>query len=125
MEDTTRSTFIPIFFVNVGTLVDIPMLKNFNPYLFAIIPIVFAGKIIGCAIGARTGGVNMKDALRIGVGMVPEMEVALVIATLAYGKGIFGQPLGSQIMALTITYVIISSLTVPIMLKKLYRSKEA
>jgi len=119
------SLFIPIFFVNVGTLVDIPMLKNFNPYLFAIIPIVFAGKIIGCAIGARTGGVNMKDALRIGVGMVPEMEVALVIATLAYGKGIFGQPLGSQIMALTITYVIISSLTVPIMLKKLYRSKEA
>jgi len=119
------SLFIPIFFVNVGTLVDIPMLKNFNPYLFAIIPIVFAGKIIGCAIGARTGGVNMKDALRIGVGMVPEMEVALVIVTLAYGKGIFGQPLGSQIMALTITYVIISSLTVPIMLKKLYRSREA
>ncbi|MCD6370534.1 MAG: cation:proton antiporter [Thermoplasmata archaeon] len=119
------SLFIPIFFVNVGTLVDIPMLKNFNPYLFAIIPIVFAGKIIGCAIGARTGGVNMKDALRIGVGMVPEMEVALVIVTLAYGKGIFGQPLGSQIMALKITYVIISSLTVPIMLKKLYRSREA
>ncbi len=119
------SLFIPIFFVNVGTLVDIPMLENFNPYLLLVIPLVFAGKIIGCALGSRMGGLRAKDSWMVGVGMVPEMEVALVIATLAYAKGIFGQPLGSQIMALTITYVIISSLTVPIMLRKLYHSKEA
>ncbi len=117
------SLFIPIFFVNVGTLVDIPMLENFNLYLLAIIPVVFIGKILGCALGSRIGGLKMSDSWRVGVGMVPEMEVALVIATLAYAKGIFGQPLGSQVMALTITYVIISSLTVPLLLKRLYRRK--
>jgi len=117
------SLFIPIFFIKVGTLVDIPMLENFNLYLLGVIPVVFAGKVIGCALGARIGGLDMKSGWRVGVGMAPEMEVALVIATLAYGKGVFGQPLGSQIMALTITYVIISSLTVPVLLKHLYRGE--
>lgn len=115
--------FIPIFFVKVGTLVDINLLKNFNIYLLSLIPIVFLGKILGCALGAKLGGTTSKESWRIGVGMVPEMEVALVIATLAYGSGIFGMTLGSQIITITIVYVIFSSLTVPIILKSMYRGE--
>ncbi len=114
------SLFIPVFFVKVGTLVDFEYLPSFNPILLAIIPIVFFGKIVGCFLGARVGGMDKKDSFRVGVGMVPEMEVALVIATLAYASGVFPEWIGTQIITLTIIYVIISSLTVPLMFKKLY-----
>ena len=115
------SIFIPIFFVKVGTLVDLNFLSSFNFYLLLIIPLIFIGKIVGCGIGARLGGVKSKDALRVGVGMTPEMEVALVIASLAYGSNIFGEIMGAQIITITIIYVIISSIIIPFVLKYLYR----
>ena len=112
--------FIPIFFVKVGTLVDFQHLGYFNLWLLAIIPIVFAGKITGCFLGSKIGGLPNKESFRVGVGMVPEMEVALIIATLVYASGIFPEVIGVQIITTTILYVIISSITVPILLKHLY-----
>jgi len=118
------SIFIPIFFVKVGTLVDLNLLSSFNFYLLLIMPLIFVGKMVGCGIGSRLGGMGLKDALRIGIGMTPEMEVALVIASLAYGSNIFGESMGSQIITVTIIYVIISSLIVPFILKYLYKGEE-
>ncbi len=118
------SIFIPVFFVKVGTLVDFNHLSGFNLLFLGIIPIVFLGKILGCFIGSKIGKLTTKESLRIGVGMVPEMEVALVIATLAYASGIFGDVIGTQVVTLTIIYVIISSITVPIMLKSMYGERE-
>ncbi len=118
------SLFIPVFFVKVGTLVDFQNLAGFNLLLLAVIPIVFLGKIVGCALGSKISSLTSRESLRVGFGMVPEMEVALVIATLAYGSGIFGDILGTQVITLTILYVIVSSLTVPLALKKMYEGIE-
>jgi Kef-type K+ transport system membrane component KefB len=117
--------FIPLFFVKVGTLVDFHNLGYFNFALLGIIPMVFLGKIIGCSLGAKLGGVPGKDSFRVGVGMVPEMEVALIIATLVYGSGMFPETTGTGIITTTIIYVIISSITVPLLLKHLYRGKSS
>lgn len=119
------SIFIPIFFVKVGTLVDLNLLTSFNFYLLLVIPLVFIGKTVGCGVGSLLGGMKLRDALRVGIGMTPEMEVALVIASLAYGSNIFGASMGSQIITVTITYVIISSMAVPFILKYLYRGEES
>ena len=116
--------FIPIFFVKVGVLVDFDLLSHFNPLLLLILPLVFTGKIIGCGLGAKLGGMNMKESIRVGIGMTPEMEVALVIATLAYGSGIFPMAIGSAIIATTIIYVVTSSITTPLVLKRLYGGKK-
>lgn len=112
--------FIPIFFVKVGILVDFKLLSEFNITILGIIPLVFLGKIVGCGLGAKLSGLSIKDSLRVGVGMTPEMEVALVIASLAYASGIFPPAVGSAIIATTIIYVIISSLATPYLLKKVY-----
>ncbi len=116
--------FIPIFFVKVGTLVDFQHLIYFNLWLLAIIPIVFAGKIFGCFLGSKIGGLRIKESFIVGVGMVPEMEVALIIATLVYASGIFLETIGVQIITTTILYVIISSIAVPLILKFLYGGKK-
>jgi len=112
--------FIPIFFVKVGILVDFNLLSKFDFVLLGMVPLVFVGKILGCGLGAKLSGMSIRDSLRVGVGMTPEMEVALVIASLAYASGIFDPALGSAIIATTILYVIISSVSTPILLKKLY-----
>ncbi len=117
--------FIPVFFVKVGILVDFNLLSQFNFLLLLILPLVFVGKIIGCSLGARLGGLNSWEAILVGVGMTPEMEVALVIATLAYGSGIFPMAIGSAIIATTIIYVVISSIVTPLLLKRLYGGKNA
>ena len=117
--------FIPIFFVKVGILVDFKLLSQFDLALLAVIPLVFIGKIVGCGLGAKIYKMSMKDSFRVGVGMTPEMEVALVIASLAYASGIFPPAVGSAIIATTILYVIISSISTPIMLKKLYAKAQS
>ncbi len=115
------SIFIPVFFVKVGTMVDFQLLVgDFNPLLLLALPIVFVGKIIGCGLGAKISGMSIRDSLRVGVGMTPEMEVALVIASLAYASGIFPPAIGSAVIATTIIYVIASSLSTPVLLKKMY-----
>ncbi len=119
------SIFIPIFFVKVGILVDFNMLPYFNPLLLLILPIVFVGKMLGCGLGARLSGMNKGDSIKVGLGMTPEMEVALIIASLAYGSGIFTQEEGSAIIATTIIYVIASSLLTPLLLKKVYKKFRA
>ena len=120
MKAIAYAIFIPIFFVKVGILVDFNLISHFNLLLLGIIPLIFIGKIAGCAFGARLSGMMTKKSLRTGIGMTPEMEVALVIASLAYGSGIFPPAMGSAIIATTILYVIISSLLSPILFKKMY-----
>ncbi len=75
--------FTPVFFISLGMLVDIPALfDNLAPILIISI-IAILTKIIGCGAGALLTGSKMKDALIVGIGMVPRGEIALII-------GLFG-----------------------------------
>ncbi|MCD6427655.1 MAG: cation:proton antiporter [Caldisericaceae bacterium] len=115
-----RSIFVPMFFVKVGTLFDFKMLTQVDFKFFWLIPIAFAGKFLGCGTGSLISGLKPKDAVRVGVGMMPEMEVALVIVTFAYGQGIFPKIIGSQLVSVTITYVVLSAILVPVLLRLLF-----
>ena len=73
---------VPVFFVVMGMMVDIRVMSN--PYvlklglIYSILAI--AAKIIGCALPALFMNFNTIGALRIGAGMIPRGEVALIIA---------------------------------------------
>ena len=76
---------VPVFFVVMGMLVDIRVLKDPNVLyiglFFAFMAIV--GKVVGCFVPAFLMNFNSVGALRIGVGMVPRCEVVLIIAGIA------------------------------------------
>ncbi|MEK6954407.1 MAG: cation:proton antiporter [Candidatus Micrarchaeota archaeon] len=75
--------FTPIFFISLGMLVDIPaLMENLFPILI-ITAIAILTKIVGCGIGAFLTGTKLKEAIVIGIGMVPRGEIALII-------GLFG-----------------------------------
>jgi len=120
VQNIARAIFIPIFFVKVGALFDFRMFTNVDVKYFFFLPLAFIGKFVGCGTGSLLGGIHWKDAVRVGIGMMPEMEVALVISTFAYSRHVFPDIIGKQMVSITILYVIISAIIVPIFLKMLF-----
>ncbi len=113
--------FIPLFFVWVGASFDFSAIHGLGTLILYFIPMALLGKIIGCSIGAKITGFNNRDALAVGIGMMPRMEVALIVATTEMSMGIFAGAMAHQILASTILLVIISSLITPFALKLVYK----
>lgn len=76
---------VPVFFVAMGMLVDIRVLRD--PSVLGV-GLIFAfmaalGKVAGCALPSLAMGFTPTGALRVGIGMVPRCEVVLIIAGIA------------------------------------------
>ena len=87
--------FVPVFFCVMGMLVNIhevlkPEILTFG-LLFSVVGIL--AKVIGCGFPSLFMNFNMRGALRIGVGMVPRGEVALIIAGIGIANGILNDSL--------------------------------
>jgi fructose-specific phosphotransferase system IIA component len=95
--------FVPLFFsvmgmmVNVREIVSAPVLVFGLAYTAAAI----VSKIAGCGGAALFLGFNGKGALRIGTGMVPRGEVALIIAGIALASGVLDNRLFGVIILMT------------------------
>jgi Kef-type K+ transport system membrane component KefB len=113
--------FIPLFFVWIGASVDFSMIETIGIFAVFFIPLAIAGKFIGCSIGARLGGLPGRRAIIVGVGMIPKMEYALVVATLAVSRGIFTGPIAQQMLGVTVLHVCITTLLAPILLKATFK----
>ncbi|GHT64900.1 sodium:proton antiporter [Spirochaetia bacterium] len=96
--------FVPIFFAVMGMMVNVkeiiapPVLIFGGVYTLAAI----LAKIIGCGGPALLLGFNAKGALRIGAGMVPRGEVALIIAGIGMSSGILDNSLFGVIILMTL-----------------------
>jgi len=123
--------FIPLFFVWVGASFNFLFLLQSNQiYMLIFFIIIFVisaliANFMGGFIGARLSGLNKKESISVGTGMLPIMGTGLIIVTTAIDKGIFGNTdsiLANQIRTATLLLVIISSLITPILLKKSMRT---
>lgn len=100
---------VPIFFCAMGMMVDVSALFSKPVLVFGAIYTVLAiaAKIIGCMAPSLFCGFNVLGGLRIGVGMVPRGEVALIIAGLGLSYGYLTQEIfGIGIMMTLITTVV-------------------
>lgn len=101
--------FVPVFFVVMGMLVNIkevisPTVLTFG-FIFTIGAVI--AKIIGCGIPALGLKFNFLGAFRIGTGMVPRGEVALIVAGIGLSSGFLDQQLfGSAILMTLLTTII-------------------
>ena len=69
--------------------------------------------MIGSGIGARLTKFDAVRSFRIGTGMIPRGEVALIVANMALAKGV----ISTDILSATILLVIVSALLTPLLLK--------
>jgi len=103
--------FVPIFFAVMGMLVDLTQFLSWPVLaaglLFTALAVV--SKVVGCGLPALFTGFNAKGALRIGIGMVPRGEVALIIAGIGMSSGI----LDSKVFGMGIMMTLITTVVAP------------
>jgi len=101
--------FVPIFFAVMGMMLDFHAVGGL--LLFGLIVVVFAilAKLLGCGLPSLGLGFNKVGAARIGFGMSPRGEVALVIAGIALAGGV----INSDMFGIAVTMVFITALVTP------------
>jgi len=103
--------FVPVFFAVMGMMVNVREIVSPQALMFGAIYTGTAvlSKVAGCGGPAMLMGFNLRGALRIGAGMVPRGEVALIIAGIGLASGILDQ----QIFAAIILMTLITTLAAP------------
>lgn len=107
-----QNILVPVFFATMGMLVNLsavlPLFKIGLIYtLFAIV-----SKVAGCGLPALFCGFNHHGAARIGVGMLPRGEVALIVA----GIGLTSGAINQDIFGIAILMTVITTLLGPMLL---------
>jgi fructose-specific phosphotransferase system IIA component len=123
--------FVPIFFAVSGMMVNVGSLMNKQVLIFGAIYTVIAvlAKIIGCGGPALALGFNTKGAMRIGAGMIPRGEVALIIAGIGMTSGVFALKIpgcpydAQQLFGVVIMMTLITTLVAPPLLNIFLRMK--
>ena len=100
---------VPIFFCSMGMMVDMSALCSKPVLVFGGIYTALAvvAKVVGCMVPSMFCGFNALGGLRIGAGMVPRGEVALIIAGLGLSSGYLTQEIfGIGILMTLVTTVV-------------------
>jgi Kef-type K+ transport system membrane component KefB/mannitol/fructose-specific phosphotransferase system IIA component (Ntr-type) len=115
--------FIPIFFCISGMFVNPRVFSSGEVLLFGLVYALSAylAKILGCGLPARFFKFNVLGAARIGVGMVPRGEVALIIISIGLAHGI----LSEELTGVGILMVLLTSVLAPVHLDKLLKKKQS
>lgn len=108
---------VPIFFVFMGMLVDFGAMGQALALGLVISALAIASKVFGCGLPALGLGFNRHGATRIGIGMLPRGEVALIVAGVGLTRGV----IGSDIFGVSIMMTIITTLLAPILLGPVFR----
>lgn len=105
--------FVPVFFVSSGILFDIVGLADIMVITVIITILAIVTKMVGCGIPARLLGMNNKEALAVGIGMAPRLEVAIVIAL----YGLQNNIIGPSVYSMAIFIGIVTALVTPSLFK--------
>ena len=100
---------VPVFFCVMGMMVDLKALCSEPVLVFGGIytALAVAAKVAGCMIPSICCGFNFLGGLRIGAGMVPRGEVALIIAGLGLSSGYLTQEIfGVGILMTLVTTIV-------------------
>ncbi len=107
---------VPPFFVVMGMLVDFHAVAGVlgAGLLFAALAAI--GKIVGCGLPALATGFGRRGATRIGFGMLPRGEVALIVA----GTGLTSGLIDSQLFGVAVLVTVLTTLPAPMLLMRLF-----
>ena len=105
---------VPVFFVVMGMLVDLKAMWATLAFGLVLSLLAVISKVIGCGLPALFVGFNRLGAVRIGIGMLPRGEVALIIAGVGIAQGVIGQDLyGVAVLMTLVTTVLAPIALVP------------
>ncbi|MBU1694496.1 MAG: cation:proton antiporter [Verrucomicrobia bacterium] len=110
----TYEVFVPVFFCVMGMMVDFSALHGVLIFGLVYAVLAMLAKLLGCGLPAWLMTFNLRGAARIGVGMMPRGEVALVIA----GLGLSAHVINTQVFGAAILMTMVTTLIAPPLLSK-------
>lgn len=100
--------WVPFFLVGIGLQLRVSDFAH--PWILllslAVTGAALITKLIGCGAGAL--GLGRKDALRVGIGMMPRGEVGMVVAQLGLTLGVVQKPVYSVIVAMAVATTLLA-----------------
>ena len=118
MDISSYMLFGPVFFASIGLNISFDgFTLDLLWFSIEFVIVALVGKIIGCGLVAKLFKNNLKDSLKIGVGMMTRGEVALIVANKGLSVGMVEQ----RYFLAVILLIIVSSISVPIILKLLFK----
>lgn len=121
LHAVANGLFVPLFFVRLGATMDFTGFGTLGRFAPLLLLASFGGKFLGSAAGALAARAGAARAVQVGVGMLPRMEVSLVVAALAVGRGLFPGELGDAIVGFTLLNIAASLLATPLLLAAAFR----
>jgi Kef-type K+ transport system membrane component KefB len=120
MHTLTYAFFVPIFLVGIGLTADARALSSSDLWLALVISLVaILSKVIGAGTGARLGGMNWREALRVGVGMASRGEVGLIVAAV----GVATNVISANVFIVAVVMVLVTTLATPPLLRLAFRQQ--
>lgn len=85
-----NNIFASLFFVSIGLKVN--FLTQFDFVITLVIVIIaFAGKLLGCGLGARLGGFSRQESLAVGFGMNARGAMEIILGLIALESGLINE----------------------------------
>jgi Kef-type K+ transport system membrane component KefB/mannitol/fructose-specific phosphotransferase system IIA component (Ntr-type) len=111
--------FAPLFFASIGLKVNFA--TSFDPFLVLIVLVVAClGKVCGCSLGARIGGLSKRESWAIGIGMNARGAMEIILGLLALRF----QLISEQLFVALVFMAIVTSLISGPLMQKILRLKK-
>ncbi len=122
MDISSYMLFGPVFFASIGLKTTLDgFTLNLLWFSLGFVLVGLITKIVGCGAVAKLFRYNLKDSLKIGVGMMTRGEVALIVAQKGLASGLVAPEMFTSVILL----IIASSIISPIALKLLFRGDKS
>ncbi len=113
---------VPVFFVVMGMLVDVQQLLNPRMAVLGVVFFAVAAltKLVGCGLPPMLAGFTLRGGFRIGAGMLPRGEIALLMAGTALAAGVLTQ----EILGIIVAVTLLSAVTAPPLMILAFRGSD-
>jgi Kef-type K+ transport system membrane component KefB len=119
LEEQLRGVYnalVPVFFVVMGMMVDVRSMTGMLAFGAVITVAAIVGKVFGAGLPSLLVGFNIRGAWRIGVGMLPRGEVALIVAGIGLTRGV----VDNELFGVAILTTVVTTLLAPPILLSLF-----
>ena len=115
---------VPIFFIDVGLETDLSAFPlEALPFMLLLLLMAVISKVFGAGFGARMGGFDLRESLRVGVCMVSRGEVGLIIISIGLTSGLLDG--GSELYASLFMVILLTTVLTPPMVRWVFQGKGA
>lgn len=122
MDISSYMLFGPVFFASIGLKTEFSgFTSEILVFSLLFVAVALVTKIIGCGLIAKLFRYNMRDSLKVGVGMMTRGEVALIVAQKGLSVGLLDPIYFTSVILL----IIVSSILNPIIMKVLFKGEKS